>query len=311
MPELVVAFLGDVVGSVGRRAVAQAVPMLRERHGVTLVIANGENSRQGSGITPEHVRELKAAGVHGVTLGDHVYKDRAIIPMLEDAMAPICRPANLSLQAPGKRIMRLDTSAGVPLYVLTVLGRLFMPLPSDNPFDAVDREIGAITEPGAMVLVEIHAETTSEKQAMAWHCLGRWGGAAAGGGGSGGGGGGGGGGSGGVNGGVSERGGGPGVGGPNTPKVIAVLGTHTHVQTSDARIVDHQLAALTDVGMCGPHRGVIGRSAEATLRAMVMQMPSPLDVASDDPRVCGAVIRIDPAGRRAMGVEAINIGVRG
>src|SRR5688572_20867057 len=129
MPELVVAFLGDVVGSVGRRAVAQAIPILRERHGVSLVIVNGENSRQGSGITPEHVRELKAAGVQGVTLGDHCYKDRAIIPVLEDPMTPICRPANLSGQAPGKRIMRLETSAGVPLYVLTVLGRLFMPMP--------------------------------------------------------------------------------------------------------------------------------------------------------------------------------------
>jgi 2',3'-cyclic-nucleotide 2'-phosphodiesterase len=176
MPELVVAFLGDVVGSVGRRAVAQAIPMLRERYGVSLVIVNGENSRQGSGITPEHVRELKAAGVHGVTLGDHCFKDRAIIPVLEDPMTPISRPANLSGQAPGKRMYRLETSAGVPLYVLTVLGRLFMPLPSDSPFDAVDRELGSITEPSAIVLVEIHAEATSEKQAMAWHCLGRWGG---------------------------------------------------------------------------------------------------------------------------------------
>ncbi len=105
---------------------------------------NGENSRQGSGITPEHVRELKAAGVHAVTLGDHVYKDRAIIPMLEDPEVPIARPANLSLRAPGKRLIRLDIPGGGPLYVVTVLGRLFMPIPSDNPFDAVDREIGAI-----------------------------------------------------------------------------------------------------------------------------------------------------------------------
>ncbi len=283
MPELVVAFLGDIVGSVGRRAVAQAVPVLRDQHGVSLVIANGENSRQGSGITPEHVRELKAAGVHAVTLGDHCYKDRAIIPVLEDRTTPICRPANLSANAPGKRIIRLETAAGVPLYVMTVLGRLFMPMPSDSPFDAVDREIGAIPEPSALVLVEIHAEATSEKQAMAWHCLGRWGG-----------------------GGAAAAGGGGG-----SPRVVGVMGTHTHVQTADARIVDHQLAAMTDVGMCGPHRGVIGRTVEATLRAMVMQMPAPLDVASEDPRVCGAVLRIDPTARRAVGIEAINIGVRG
>jgi metallophosphoesterase (TIGR00282 family) len=277
MAELVVAFLGDVVGSVGRRAVAQAVPILREQHGVSLFIANGENSRQGSGITPEHVRELKAAGVHAVTLGDHCYKDRAIIPVLEDPNTPICRPANLSANAPGKRRIRLETPAGTPFYVLTVLGRLFMPMPSDSPFDAVDREVGAISEPSAMVLVESHAEATSEKQALAWHCLGRWGG--------------------------NES--------PQAPRVIGVVGTHTHVQTADARIVDHQLAAMTDVGMCGPHRGVIGRSVEATLRAMVMQMPAPLDVASDDPRVCGAILRIDPIARRPIGIESVNIGVRG
>lgn len=279
MAELVLAFLGDVVGSVGRRAVAQAVPVLRERSSVGVVVVNGENSRQGSGITPEHVRELKAAGVHAVTLGDHCFKDRAIVPMLDDPMTPISRPANLSARAPGKRVIRLEApGGGGPLYVLTVLGRIFMPMPSDNPFDAVDREVGAISEAGAMVVVEVHGETTSEKQAMAWHCLEKWG---------------------------TGNGVRPGA------TVVAVVGSHTHVQTADARIMDHQMAAITDLGMCGPYRGVIGRSVDATLRAMVMQVPAPLDVASEDPRVTGVVIRLDPAGRRAVGIEAVNIGVRG
>ena len=278
MAELVVAFLGDVVGSVGRRAVAQAIPILRERHAVDVVIVNGENSRQGSGITPEHVRELKAAGVHAVTLGDHCFKDRAIVPMLDDPMTPICRPANLSRQAPGKRVVRIDRASEAPLFVLTVLGRIFMPIPSDNPFDAVDRELSAISEPGAMVIVEVHAEATSEKQAMAWHCLEKWG---------------------------AGNGTRPGA------TVVAVVGSHTHVQTADARILDHQLAAITDLGMCGPYRGVIGRSVDATLRAMVMQMPAPLDVASEDPRVTGVVMRLDPAGRRAVAIESVNLGVRG
>lgn len=278
MPEIVMAFLGDVVGSVGRRAVAQAVPMLRERYGVSVVVVNGENSRQGSGITPEHVRELKAAGVHAVTLGDHCFKDRAILPMLDDPMVPISRPANLSAQAPGKRMVRLEIMGGGPLYILTVLGRIYMPMPSDSPFDTVDREISSISERGAMVVVEVHAEVTSEKQAMAWHCLDRWG---------------------------------TGDGMRPGATVVAVVGSHTHVQTADARIVDHQMAAITDLGMCGPYRGVIGRSAASTLRAMVMQVPSPLDVASEDPRVTGVVMRLDPVGRRAVAIEAINIGVRG
>jgi calcineurin-like phosphoesterase len=160
-----------------------------------------------------------------------------------------------------------------PLYIITVLGRLFMSIPSDNPFAAIDRELGALPEKDAMVIVEVHAEATSEKQAMAWHCLEKW---------------------------TSPAG----------PRVVAVLGTHTHVQTADARILDHTLAAMTDLGMTGPHRGVIGRSASAVLQAMVHQSPAPLDVASDDVRACGAIIRIDPESRRAVGIQAIDIPLR-
>ncbi len=275
MAEMVVAFLGDVVGSVGRRAVAHAVPVLRERHAVTQVIVNGENSRQGAGITPDNFRELLRSGVHAVTLGDHVYKDRAILPVLEDPEQPISRPANLSMEAPGKRIIRLS-SPGVdspPLYVVTVLGRIFMSIPSDNPFAVVDREIGAIREQNAMVIVEVHGETTSEKQAMAWHCVQRW---------------------------TSS----------GAARVVAVVGTHTHVQTADARIIDNCLAAITDLGMSGPHRGVIGRSAEATVRAMAQQYPVPLDVASDDLRACGVVLRLDAVSRRAISIEAVAISCR-
>jgi calcineurin-like phosphoesterase len=286
MAELSVAFLGDVVGSVGRRAVAQAVPILRERHGVRVVVVNGENSRQGSGITPEHVRELKAAGVHALTLGDHCYKDRAIIPMLEDPEWPIARPANLSARAPGKRMIRVEVPGFGNLYVVTVLGRIYMPMASDSPFDAVDREVGAIRDDqGGLVLVEVHGEVTSEKQAMVWHCLEQWG-----------------------PGSVEQR---RTAGRPTGGVVVGVVGSHTHVQTADGRMVDYQVAAITDLGMCGPYRGVIGRSTEATLRAMVQQVPAPLDVANDDPRVTGVVLRLDPVGRRAVGIEAVNIGVRG
>lgn len=284
MPEVVVAFLGDVVGGVGRRAVAHAVPVLRETRAVSVVIVNGENSRQGAGITPDNVRELIRSGVHAVTLGDHVYKDRAILPVLNDPDEPISRPANLALGAPGKRIIRLPgpNDAGsklpaelntVPLYIITVLGRIFMSIPSDNPFAVVDREISAIPEKNAMVIVEVHGETTSEKQAMAWHCLQRW---------------------------TANE----------SPRVVAVVGTHTHVQTADARIIDNCLAAITDLGMSGPHCGVIGRSAEATVRAMSEQYPVPLDVASDDLRACGVVLRLDPVSRRAVGIEAVAIPCR-
>lgn len=275
MSELLIAFLGDVVGSVGRRAVAHAVPILRDQHGVSLIIVNGENSRQGSGITPDNFKELLRSGVHAVTLGDHAFKDRAILPLLDDPEQLISRPANYALEAPGKRTLRLQPSPRdlPPLYIITVLGRIFMPIPTDNPFAAIDRELTAIPEKNALVVVEIHAETTSEKQAMAWHCLEKW----------------------------TKL---------DQPRVVAVVGTHTHVQTADARLIDNCLVAITDLGMCGPHRGVIGRSAEATLRAMAHNQPTPLDVATDDLRACGVVIRIDPHSRRALSIEPVCIPCR-
>lgn len=274
MSELRVAFFGDVVGGLGRRAVASAIPRLRDSHQVRVAIANGENSRNGSGISQDNYRELLRSGVHAVTLGDHVYKDRHIIPMLEHVDEPIARPANLSADAPGKGHILLRMNGLPSIGIITVLGRIFMPMPSDNPFAAVDRELAAIerTAPDALVFVEIHGETTSEKQAMAYWCLERHALASG-------------------------------------PRVVAVVGSHTHVQTADARLLDHCVAAITDLGMCGPHRSVIGRDIRATLNTMARQNPSPLDVASDDNRATGVVITLDLASRRASGIEAFSIGV--
>ncbi|MFN7020308.1 MAG: YmdB family metallophosphoesterase [Phycisphaerales bacterium] len=274
MSDLRLAFFGDTVGSLGRRAVAHAIPRLRAERSVRLFFANGENSRNGSGLSPDNYRELLRSGVHAVTLGDHWAKDRQIVPILEDPHEPIARPANLAPGAPGKRFASINEPGLPPLALVTVLGRMYMPFPSDNPFAAVDlamTEIAAAA-PDALVVLEIHGEATSEKQAMAWHALDRH------------------------------------TGGPG-PRVVAVVGSHTHVQTADARILDHRLAAITDLGMCGPHRSVIGRDIRATLDSMVRQLPSPLDIASDDNRACGVVVTIDLNGRRASEVEAISVRV--
>ena len=276
MSDLRLAFFGDIVGSPGRRAVAHAVARLKVERAVGLFIANAENSRNGSGLSQDNYRELLRSGLHAMTLGDHCFKDRQIIPVLEHPDEPIARPANLAEAAPGKgfTLIRPSIASCPPIAIVTVLGRIFMPIPTDNPFIAVDREIANIASlaPDALVIVEIHGETTSEKQAMAYYAL-------------------------------KRHSTGPG------PRIIAVLGSHTHVQTSDARIIDHRLAALTDLGMCGPHRSVIGRDVQATLNAMVHQNPSPLDVASDDNRACGAIITIDVEGRRASEIEAMVIRV--
>lgn len=276
---LTLAFLGDVVGSVGRTAAVGAARRLREQHGVQLVIANGENARNGSGLSPDNFRELRKGsgpggwgGIDAVTLGDHWARERQVVPLLEDPEQPVLRPANLSPSAPGKRTVRLSPAGAPPVYVVTVLGRLFMPVPADSPFAAIDRELAAIPEHDAVVLVEIHAEATSEKQAVAWHCLRNW---------------------------TSD----------DRPRVVGVLGTHTHVATADARLLDHVLAAQTDVGMCGPMRSVIGRDITATLDSMVRQMPAPLEVASEDVRAQGAIIRIDTKYRRAEAIEPFDLAV--
>lgn len=273
MPELAMAFFGDIVGGAGRTAVAAVLPRLRTTHRVQFAIANAENAKNGSGLSPDNYRELRRAGLDALTLGDHVFKDRQILDHLRDDEHPVARPANLALSAPGKRITRrtIPGPAGEhPVYILTVLGRVHMPMPSDNPFAAIDRELSAVPEPNAIAIVEVHGEVTSEKQALAWYCLDRW----------------------------TD---------PSRVKVVAVVGSHTHVQTADARLLDHQVAAITDLGMCGPHRSVIGRDIRATIEMMAAQLPTPLEVASEDNRASGVIIRIDPAARRAVGIEAFNL----
>ncbi len=287
MPTLSIAFFGDVVGGAGQSAFASAVKRLREAQRADVVIVNGENHKAGSGLTPEGYKELRRAGADAITLGDHCFKDRKVVEVLEDAAKPVSRPANLSSRAFGKPYIVLMPGAvpegahepnlpprralppgSPPLVIVTVLGRLFMSLPANDPFEAVDRVCERLSEeqPDALVIVEVHAEATSEKIAMAWHCNERW----------------------------------PG-------KVVAIVGTHTHVQTADARIIDQRLAAITDLGMCGGHRGVIGRKIEPVLEMMTRQNPLKFDVADEEPLACGVLIRIETDERRAVAIEALRI----
>lgn len=264
-----IAFFGDIVGVPGRRAFAAGVKTVKERFGPLVVIANAENVRNGSGLHPEGYRELRDAGADALTLGDHCYKDTRIMPYLEDPKEPIARPANLAAGARGKSRVRLPlTPAGPHLYVVTVLGRLFMSIPANDPFAAVDRMVEQIAheDESALVLVEIHAEATSEKGAMAWHCLKRW-----------------------------------------PRRVIAVLGTHTHVQTADARLLQHSLAVMSDVGFCGGHDGVIGRTAESVLHVMTTQNPASMDVCDAEVRADGCVITLDLGSRRADRIDPFQI----
>ena len=286
-----IILLGDIVGAPGRMAVSQCMGTIRRRWSPDLVIANVENASNGTGLTPDLYKKLCAAELDAMTLGDHAFKKNQIIATLERE-SNIIRPANLSAGAKGKGWMRLAVPVNRPgarpvpvtadsnhnVYVITVLGRLFMTMPANDPFATVEQVLGRLPEPDPIVLVEIHAEATSEKQAMGWQ--------------------------------FSRR-------------VAAVFGTHTHVQTADARILPSQTigssgatgadsqtsgtAYVTDLGMCGPHDSVLGRRIDRVLKHMTTGMAYPFEVAVGNPRVQGAYIEIDSETRNATHIETIEL----
>jgi len=271
-----IAFFGDIVGSPGRTAFIHASRLVRDRDNASLVIVNAENARNGSGLSPDGYRDIRATmkgtnspAADAITLGDHVYKDTRIIPQLEDPLQPIARPANISTLSPGKRFTLLPAAHDrPPIAVITVLGRLYMTMPANDPFESIDRELTALrdTSPDALAIIEIHAEATAEKQAIAWHCVQKWGG-----------------------------------------NVVAVLGSHTHCPTADARLLDAKVAAITDLGMCGGTRSIIGRSVEPVVKAMTTQHPFTFDVSDQEVAAQGVLIEIDPSSRVATSIRQLQI----
>ena len=257
---LKVAFLGDVNGVPGRNVILQRLEDLRKDHSPEVLIANGENIRSGSGITPDLYSWLRKQGVDAVTLGDHVFRDQRILPQLEDPAEPIARPANLSTGASGKRLLRVPLADGGALWIFTVLGRIFVNLPANDPFACADEILDSIPEKNPLVVVEVHMEATSEKAALAHHLDGR---------------------------------------------VAAVLGTHTHVPTADARVLPGGTAFITDVGMCGPYDSVIGRKKQAVLQHMRTGMHAPFDMAEGGESMCGCLVTIRRETGLAVSIERV------
>ena len=259
MPTINIAFLGDIFGSPGRRVVQQQLPRLRQDHAIDVVVANAENARSGSGLSPELYKKIRGYGIDALTLGDHVYRDQRIVQVLQDPQAPIARPANLSKKAIGRPFTRIPPAAGrnCSVFVITVLGRVFFSLPADDPFAAVDEILDNLPERDGIVIVEAHMEATSEKAALAHYLDGR---------------------------------------------VAAVLGTHTHVPTADARVLKGGTAFMTDLGMCGPHDSIIGRDSQAVLRHMTTSFHQPFVVGTGGEAMCGAVITVDSATARANSI---------
>jgi 2',3'-cyclic-nucleotide 2'-phosphodiesterase len=251
-------FIGDVVGRPGRRAVAQWLPALRRELEADFVVANGENSAGGFGITPQTFQELTAAGVDVVTGGNHIWHTREA-PALLDGEPRLLRPGNYPAGAPG-RGAGVFPARGARVGVVNLEGRVFME-PLASPFEYAREEVERLRADTPVILVDMHAEATSEKAALAWHLDGR---------------------------------------------VSAVVGTHTHVQTADERILPGGTAFITDAGMTGPRDSVIGMSREIVLQRFLTLLPARFEVAGGPAQLNGVVIEVDAATGRASAIRRVN-----
>ncbi len=255
-----VLFLGDVFAKPGRQAVKHFVPKLIGRHGIDLVVANAENSSGGNGVTPESADELLAAEVDLLTGGNHSWSKRETVPYLEKPGSRLIRPANYPKGTPGQGSAVIETPDGRKLGVVNLEGRVFM-RNLDDPFTVVKEEIAKLRAAGAKaILVDMHCEATSEKNAMGHYLDGQ---------------------------------------------VSAVLGTHTHIQTADARVLPGGTAYITDVGMCGPWDSVIGVRKELVIQRFLTQRPVGFEPAKRDVWLQGAVVDIDDETGKARSIERV------
>lgn len=255
-----ILFIGDIVGKPGRQAVSRELHRLVDRHLVDLVIANGENAAGGFGLTVETAKELFGYGIHLFTSGNHIWDKRDAIEFITREER-LVRPANYPAGAPGKGSAVIRTAGGVKVGVLNLEGRVFMNN-LECPFRTADGEIERLRKETPVILVDFHAEATSEKSALGWYLDGR---------------------------------------------VSAVIGTHTHVQTADERILPEGTAFITDAGMTGAFESVIGVRKDEPIQKFLTQLPAKFEVAKKDIRLNGVVITVDELSGRALGIERVNI----
>ena len=256
-----ILFLADIVGTPGRKAIEARLPTLREELDVDVCIVNGENLADGVGITPKLADRLIAAGADAITLGNHTWRRLEIVPYLVGSDR-VVRPANMGSHAPGKGLAVVPARDGTPVAVINVIGSLFLQTPI-SLWEQIDGLVEEAQKRAKVIVVDIHAEATSEKVALA-----RW----------------------------------------LDGKVTLVVGTHTHVQTNDARVSRAGTAALTDAGMTGPHASVIGVQAELAIRRMRTNMPVRFETASEDVRIEGVIVDCSADGR-ATACETVRVSV--
>jgi metallophosphoesterase (TIGR00282 family) len=255
-----ILFIGDIFAKPGREIARKAIPALVQQRALDVVIANVENSAAGFGVTGDIADAIAGYGVDVMTSGNHIWDKKEVLDYLP-RQPKLLRPANFPAGVPGRGSYVAHTRTGEPIGVLNLMGRIFM-TPLDDPFAVALREIEALRAKARVVIVDFHAEATSEKVAMGWHLDGR---------------------------------------------VTAVIGTHTHVQTADDRILPKGTAYLTDAGMTGPHDSIIGVSVDAALGRFLTSMPARFEAASGAGRLNAVIVTADPASGRATAIERLNL----
>lgn len=253
-----ILFIGDVVGRPGRRAVRRLVPGLRQEYSVDLVIANGENVAGGAGITSETARELFDAGVDFITTGNHVWDNKEVFSLLENE-SRIIRPINYPPGCPGQGYAIITSNMGIPVGIINASGRTFLPS-LDCPFRACATAVDDLYGETKNIIIDFHAEATSEKLAFGWFMDG---------------------------------------------KVSAIIGTHTHVQTNDARILPRGTAYITDVGMTGPRDSILGVKVEPVVAKFLTGLPQRFEVAKGTVELNAVVVEILDGSCQAKRIEPL------
>lgn len=252
-----ILFIGDIVGRPGRNAVKKILPELVKKHSIDFVIANGENLAGGSGMTYDKYKEMVDAGINLFTSGNHIWKNKDIIPYLDDPEIKVLRPVNYPKGVPGRGMKILEKS-DKKLLVINLQGRVFMPDDVDEPFGLAKKY--AEENSSLPTLIDFHAEATSEKVALVNYLDG---------------------------------------------KVSAIIGTHTHVQTSDERIMSHGTGYITDVGMVGPQDSVLGVEKEIIVEKFLTQLPVSHKVATGAVEFGAVVLTIDQINKKTLEILRI------
>ena len=252
--------IGDIVGQPGRKILEKKLNGFIKEYNIDFCIANAENAAGGSGLTVNIAKKLFSYGVNVITMGDHVWKRKEIYDSLQSEQR-ILRPANYSPLAHGRGYVAIKTEEDYVVGIINLLGRTFMK-PIDCPFRAADTAVEELSKQTNIIVVDMHAEATSEKIAMGWYLDGR---------------------------------------------VSAVVGTHTHVQTSDEKILPKGTGYITDLGMTGPHESILGRNIDRVLKSIVTQVPTRYDIAENDLHIEGVVITVNKGTGNAEKIKRVRV----